>query len=49
MEKVYKTMKNIGGANIAIGVVILVFGIVLGILNIVCGAKLLKNKADITF
>ena len=49
MEKVYKTMKKIGGANIAIGVVILVFGIVLGIFNIVCGAKLLKDKADITF
>ncbi len=49
MEKVYKSMKNIGGANIAIGVVVLVFSIVVGILNIVCGSKLLKDKADITF
>lgn len=49
MERVYKTMKNIGGANIAVGVVILVMGLIIGVLNIVCGAKLLKDKANITF
>ena len=42
-------MKNIGGANIAVGVVILVMGLIIGVLNIVCGAKLLKDKANITF
>ena len=27
MEKVYKLLKNVGGANIAIGILLIVFGI----------------------
>ncbi len=49
MEKVYKSMKCIGGANIALGVVAIVGGIALGVISIVTGAKLLKDKANITF
>ena len=49
MEKVYKVLKNAGSANIAIGVLLIVFGITLGILNIVSGASLLKNRRNILF
>ena len=49
MEKVYKSMKHVGAANIAIGVVVIVGGIALGVLSIVAGAKLLKDKKEITF
>lgn len=49
MERVYKTMKASGAINIAVGIVILVTGLVVGILSIVSGSLLLKRKADITF
>lgn len=49
MEKVYKTMRNTGAGSIALGVIILVSGLVIGILSIVNGALLLKRKNDITF
>lgn len=49
MEKVYKTMRNTGAGSIAIGVIILVSGLIIGILSIVNGALLLKRKNDITF
>ena len=49
MEKVYKTMRNTGAGSIALGVVILVSGLIIGILSIVNGALLLKRKNDITF
>ena len=32
MEKVYKVLKNAGGANITVGVLLIVIGITLGIL-----------------
>lgn len=48
-EKTYKTMTVAGAGNIAIGVVVLVCGIVCGILTIVNGAKMLKRKSDIIF
>lgn len=48
-EKVYKTMKNVGGWNIAIGIVLIVVGVATGILQIIHGGKLLNNKKDITF
>ena len=37
-EKVYKTMTGAGAGNIAVGIVVLVTGIVSGILMIVNGA-----------
>lgn len=49
MERVYKSMKNVGSANIAIGIIMIVAGVSAGIVAIVGGAKLLKDKSDITF
>lgn len=46
-EKVYKTMTGAGAGNIALGIVVLVTGIVSGILMIVNGARLLKRKSEI--
>lgn len=48
-EKTYKAMNNIGGGNIALGIIVLVTGIATGILMIVNGARLLKQKTEITF
>lgn len=48
-EKVYKSMKHVGGTNIALGIVLIVTGISIGVLTIVNGAKLLKDKAEIMF
>ena len=38
-----------GAASIAIGIVIIVIGVVAGTLSIVSGAKLLKNKKGLIF
>ena len=46
-EKVYKTMTGAGAGNIAVGIVVLVTGIVSGSLMIVNGARLLKRKSEI--
>lgn len=49
MENVYKTMKNTGAANIAIGIVLIVIGLSAGIVTIITGANLLKKKSQLTF
>ncbi|HJB08820.1 MAG TPA: hypothetical protein H9716_13325 [Candidatus Enterocloster faecavium] len=49
LEKVYKTMKGTGAGCIAIGIIILITGVSVGILSIVNGALLLKRKSDIEF
>ena len=49
MEKVYKTMKSVGAGNIAIGIIMIVAGLSAGIVAIVVGARLIKEKSDITF
>ena len=46
-EKVYRTMGDAGASGIAVGVVVLVTGIVSGILLIVQGARLLKNRKSV--
>lgn len=46
-EKIYNTMARSGACNLAVGIVILVTGMVAGILMIVNGANLLKKKSDI--
>lgn len=46
-EKVYKTVGGAGAANIAVGIVVLVTGIVSGILMIVHGAKLLHSRKNV--
>ncbi|MGN1204258.1 MAG: hypothetical protein ACI4SA_04285 [Lachnospiraceae bacterium] len=48
-EKVYKTMRNTGAVNIAIGIVTMILGIAGGVLLIIGGAKLLSRKSDILF
>lgn len=49
VEKAYKTMKCVGAMNIVIGIIILITGIASGILMIVGGGKLLKDKSNIMF
>ena len=48
-EKLYKTVGGIGAANLAIGICVLVGGITSGILLIVNGGRLLKQKSNIAF
>ena len=48
-EKLFKTMEYIGGANIAMGVTCIAIGLFVGILSIVCGGKLLKDKNNLLF
>lgn len=49
MEKVYKTMKAVGIANIVFGIVITVVSAVIGAFLIVNGSKLMSRKKDIMF
>lgn len=49
MEKAYKTMKGAGAGNIALGVIMIVAGVATGILAIINGARLLKNKNELIF
>ena len=48
-EKLYKAMGTIGASNLALGICILVGGITAGVLLIVNGARLLKNRSKILF
>lgn len=48
-EKLYKSLSRIGSANLAIGICVLVSGLVSGILLIINGGRLLKKKEDIMF
>lgn len=49
MEKIYKTMRNTGAGCIAMGIVIAITGLTVGIISIVNGALLLKRKSEIEF
>lgn len=49
MENIYKSMKRVGAGNIVLGVIVMVVGVAVGIVAIITGAKLLKDKSDITF
>ena len=46
-EKIYKTMASSGAGSLALGIVVLVTGLVTGILMIVNGARLLRKIRDI--
>ena len=46
-EKIYKTMASSGAGCLALGIVVLVTGLVTGILMIVNGARLLRRKSEI--
>ena len=49
MEKAYKTMTASGSIGLVVGVIMIVTGVAAGILSIVGGARLLKNRNVITF
>lgn len=48
-EKVYKTMSSTGTANLVVGICVLAGGIATGIMLIINGARLLKNKSKVMF
>lgn len=48
-EKTYKTLSVAGAGSIALGIVILVVGVVAGILSIVAGASVLRQKTRMMF
>lgn len=48
-EKVYTIMKSAGVWNMVLGIILIVAGAALGSMNIVTGARLLKNKRNIMF
>lgn len=48
-EKIYKTMKRVGAWNIVFGIVLIVVGVAVGVIQIVHGGKLLSEKKEILF
>ncbi len=48
-EKTYKVMGGCGAMDIAVGVIVLLSGVVCGVLLIVGGAKLLARRSKILF
>ena len=48
-EKAYKTMGLAGGAGIAIGIIVAVVGVTTGIISIISGARLLKERKGLLF
>ena len=49
MEKLYQKMNQVGVSSAVFGIITIVFGIGLGIVMIVNGARLLGGKREITF
>ena len=49
MERVYKTMRNTGACCIAVGIIMAVTGLTVGIISIVNGSLLLKRKSELEF
>ncbi len=49
MEKVYRSMKSVGVANLVMGILVIVIGAVIGSFIIANGVKLLKRKSDLLF
>lgn len=48
-EKIYRSMKASGTCSLVTGIVVIAVGVVSGILLIISGAKLLKNKSEAIF
>ena len=48
-ERAYKSMGFAGVASITIGVIVAIVGVTTGIIAIISGARLLKDKKGLTF
>lgn len=48
-EKAYKSMSFAGASGIAIGIIMIVTGVASGIIAIIGGARLLRDKKGLTF
>lgn len=48
-EKIFKTMGRVGGANIAMGIVCIAVGVTVGVMSIIWGSTLLKDKKYLLF
>lgn len=48
-EKIYKSMKSVGTSSLVLGICMIVFGIGVGVVTIVNGARLLNKKSSILF
>lgn len=48
-EKIYKTMSGTGAGSLVIGILTIVFGVTIGTICIVNGARLLHGKSKLTF
>ena len=48
-EKIYKSMGAAGAASVAVGIIVTVPGIAAGVIAIVFGTKLIKDRKDLTF
>lgn len=49
MEKAFKTMTSSGIANLAVGIMLVVTGVAAGVLTIINGARLLKNRREVIY
>ena len=49
VERIYKTMKSVGVANLVMGILTIIAGIAGGVFMITSGARLLKKKSDLLF
>ena len=48
-EKAFKSMGLVGASSIAIGIVVIGIGIGAGVIGIIGGTSLLKNRKELTF
>ena len=48
-EKAFKTMGSAGAADIAVGLVVIALGIAAGVISVVNGVRLLRNRKGLTF
>lgn len=46
-EKIFKTLGQIGASGIAVGIIITIVGVTVGVISIVSGARALKVKGKI--
>ena len=48
-EKAFKSMGRVGASSIATGIVVIAIGTVAGVIGIIGGTSLLKNRKELTF